>query len=375
MHVLVLGAGFGGLELSSCLSEELGDDVQVTLIDRSDHFVFGYAKLDVMFGRDAPDSVRCPYRDLVKPGVDFRQETVVAIDPHSKHVVTDQGRYDADVLVVALGADLDVAATPGLSAAGYEFYSPAGAERARDVVSTFESGTAVIGIMGPAFKCPPAPCETALMLHDELVRRGVRDETRIALVSPLPVPVPVSPDTSQAILDAFAARDIEFVASATVTVVDPVARALQLADGRPVGFDLLLAVPVHRAPEVVLASDLAKDGWITVDPRTLATPFPDVYAIGDVTSAAVPRAGVFAEGEARVVAAGIVARVRGSDDSDRYDGVGTCYIEFGGDTVGRVDVNFLGGPQPTARFTAPSAEGVVQKARFGSSRRERWFGG
>lgn len=373
VRVVVVGAGFGGLELSSCLSEELGDDVQVTLIDQSDHFVFGYAKLDVMFGRDTPASVRLYYRDIVKPGVTFRQETVVSIGAQAKSVTTDQGSYDADVLVVALGANLDVAATPGLGEVGYEFYSPEGAERLRDIVSNFDTGTAVIGIMGPFFKCPPAASETALLLHDEFRRRGVRDATRIILVSPLPSPVPVSPDTSQALLAAFAERGIEFVGSASVNSVDPAAKALLLDDGRRIDFDLLLAVPVHVAPEVVLASELARDGWIAVDGRTLATPFPDVYAIGDVTSAPVPRAGVFAEGQARIVAAGIINRFRGSPDTDRYEGAGSCYIEFGAGTVARVDINILGGPQPTGRFAAPSADIVVEKELFGSSRRSRWF--
>ena len=375
MHVVILGAGFGGLELSSCLSEELGSDVQVTLIDQSDHFVFGFAKLDVMFGRTSAESVRYYYRDIVKPGVDFRQETVTSINAGAKHVVTDKGEYDADVLVVALGADLDIAATPGLAEAGYEFYSPEGAERAREPVSSFESGTVVIGIMGGFFKCPPAPCETALLLHDEFEKRGVRGATRIVLVTPLPSPVPISPDTSKGILDAFAERGIEFMPQSRVTGIDTAAKALNLADGSQVAFDLLLGVPVHKAPEVVLASDLAVDGWIPVDAPTLATSFPDVYAVGDNTSAPVPRAGVFAEGQARVVAAGIIDRFRGAADETRYEGVGTCYIEFGQDTVGRVDVNFLGGPQPVGIFTPPSTAVTAEKEHFGSSRRARWFGG
>lgn len=374
MHVVIVGAGFGGLELSSCLSEELGADVQVTLIDQSDHFTFGFAKLDVMFGRTSAESARLHYRDIVKPGVEFRQETVTSIDAGAKRVVTDKGEYDADVLVVALGADLDVNATPGLAEAGYEFYSHEGAERARGPVSEFTTGTAVIGIMGGFFKCPPAPCETALLLHDELEKRGVRGATRIVLVSPLPAPVPISPDTSRGILAAFAERDIEFMASSRVTGIDTAVKALNLADGSQVAFDLLLGVPVHKAPDVVLASDLAVDGWIPVDPRTLATSFPDVYAVGDNTSAPVPRAGVFAEGQARVVAAGIIDRFRGASDDTRYEGVGTCYIEFGGDTVARVDVNFLGGPQPTGIFTPPSMAVTAEKEHFGSSRRARWFG-
>ena len=128
-RVVVLGAGFGGLELATTLSEALGDDVDVTLIDKNDAFVFGYSKLDVMFGRTTPDAVRLPYRDIAKPGVRFLQETITAIDPEARRVTTDAGVHEADVLVVALGADYDLDATPGLAEGGNEFYSVAGAER------------------------------------------------------------------------------------------------------------------------------------------------------------------------------------------------------------------------------------------------------
>src|SRR5512142_686778 len=133
LRVLVLGAGFGGLELASMLSEALGDDLDLTLIDKNDSFFFGFSKLDVMFGKARPKAVRIPYGSIVKPGVRFRQETITGIDPGQRRVMTERGSYEADVMVVALGADYDVAATPGLGEAGYEFYSFAGAERLRDV--------------------------------------------------------------------------------------------------------------------------------------------------------------------------------------------------------------------------------------------------
>src|SRR5512142_2669528 len=139
-RVLVLGAGFGGLELSAMLSEAFGDDLDLTLIDRNDSFFFGYSKLDVMFGRKAPEAVRIPYRSLVKPGVQFRQETITAIDPNARRVTTDKGTYEAEALVVALGADYDPAATPGLVEGGNEYYSFAGAQRLREVLPTFQRG-------------------------------------------------------------------------------------------------------------------------------------------------------------------------------------------------------------------------------------------
>ncbi len=374
MRVVVLGAGFGGLELATTLSEALGDDVAVTLIDRNDAFVFGYAKLDVMFGRTAPDEVRLPYRAVAKPGVRFLRETITAIDPGTRRVTTYAGVHEADVLVVALGADYDLDATPGLAEGGNEFYSVAGASRLRDVLPTFSRGRAIVGVCGAPFKCPPAPSECALLLHDHLVQRGVREACEITFVIPFPTPVPPSPDTSAALVEAFAERGIEFVPNRRVSALDQARRVVVLDDGAELPYDLFLGVPKHRAPDVVLASGMAEDGYVPVDPRTLETRFPRVYAVGDVATIGVPKAGVFAEGAARVVARTLIAELRGGEPSAPYDGTGSCYIEFGAGRVGRVDVDFLSGPKPTGAFHAPSSALVAQKQHFGSSRRARWFG-
>src|SRR3954467_12943980 len=180
-RVVILGAGFGGLELATALSEELGDGIAVTLIDKNDAFQFGYSKLDVMFGRTTPEAVRLPYADLAKPGVRFVQETITAIDPEARRVTTDAGVHEADVLVVALGADYDFDATPGLADAGNEFYSIAGAQRLGELLPTFSNGRAIIGVCGAPYKCPPAPSEAALLLHDYLTARGVRGACEISL--------------------------------------------------------------------------------------------------------------------------------------------------------------------------------------------------
>lgn len=373
--VLVLGAGFGGLELSSRLSQELDDQVEITLIERSDAFVFGFSKLDVMFGRESPESVRIRYRDLALPSVRFRQETVTAIDPVTRRVETDRGAYEADVLVVALGAEYDMAATPGLAEAGYEFYSVAGAEALREVLRDFRTGTAIVGVCGTPFKCPPAPSEAALLLDETLREPGVRDQVRIQVVIPFGNPVPPSQEMSDAILARFAQRDIEFVPGRRVSELDPDGGHAVLDDGTRLPCDLFLGVPLHRAPEVVTASGLAREGWIPVDRSTLATRFPGVYAVGDVTSVGTPKAGVFAERAARVVADQLIARIRGTLEPPGYDGTGSCWIEFGRHEIGRVDVDFFSTPgHPMGIFTAPSALTADEKASFGSSRHARWFG-
>ncbi|HWW66340.1 MAG TPA: FAD-dependent oxidoreductase [Solirubrobacterales bacterium] len=373
-RVLVLGAGFGGLELATMLSEALGDDVDVALIDKNDAFVFGFSKLDVMFGRATPDAVRLPYRDIAKPGVRFLRETITAIDPEARRVSTDAGVQEADVLVVALGADYDMAATPGLAEGGNEFYSVAGAERLGELLPTFTEGRAVVGVCGAPFKCPPAPSEAALLLHDYLSTRGIRGDCEISFVLPLGSPVPPSPETSRALLAAFEERDIAFIPGVRVSSLDPARRVAALDDGSEMSYDLFLGVPKHRAPDVVVASGMTVDGYVPVDPETLETRFPGVYAVGDVATVGVPKAGVFAEGAARVVAESLIARVRSGEPPEAYDGLGSCYIEFGAGRVGRVAVDFLSGPKPTGTFHEPSTALVAEKDRFGASRRARWFG-
>jgi sulfide:quinone oxidoreductase len=374
VKVLVLGAGFGGLELSTMLSDALGDDVEVTLIDKGDSFVFGFSKLDVMFGRTSAEAVRLPYAAIAKPGVHFLRETVTKIDPEARAVTTDAATHQADALVIALGADYDYDATPGLLQAGNEFYSVAGAERLAGILPSFSGGRVVIGVCGAPFKCPPAPSETALLLHDYLLKRGLRDACQITFTIPLGSPVPPSPETSRALVAAFAERDIEFMAKKRVSSLDGARGVVSLDDGSELPYDLFLGVPKHRAPDVVIASAMgAEDGYVPVDPATLRTSFPGVYAIGDVAQIGVPKAGVFAEGSATIVAEQLIAQARHGDSTATYEGRGSCYIEFGGGRVGRVDVDFMSGPTPTGVFQEPSAELVAEKQRFGSSRRARWF--
>lgn len=355
------------------LSQELGENVEVTLIDKSDAFVFGYSKLDLMFGRTTLDAVRLPYSQIAKPGVRFLRETITSIAPHTRRVTTDQGTHDADFLVIALGADYDFDATPGLADGDNEFYSVEGAARLRERLPEFTEGRAVIGVCDAPFKCPPAPSEAALLLHDYLSKRGLRERCQISFVIPFGTPVPPSPDTSQALLAAFAERDIEFIPNRRISSLDACRRVALLDDRSEIPYDLFLGVPKHRAPDVVIETGMTESGYVPVDSRTLATRFPGVYAVGDVATVGVPKAGVFSEGAARVVANSLLATIRGGEQPDPYDGRGSCYIEFGAGRVGRVDVDFLSAPKPTGTFQEPSAALVAEKERFGSSRRARWF--
>jgi sulfide:quinone oxidoreductase len=370
--VMILGAGFGGLELATLLSERLAGQVDVTLVDQEDAFVFGFSKLDVLVGRRTADEVRIPYARLAKPGVEFRRERVLAIDPAARHVVTDAAAYDPDVLVIALGAGYDVDATPGFAEGGFEYYSVAGAERLRDELARFPGGHVLLAVLSIPFKCPPAPYEGMLLVHDLLVDRGVRDTSSLHVVTPQKAPIPVSRQASAALEEAMAGHGIEYTKHRRVYGIDPDAGQARFKDHEE-PYDLFIGIPVHRVPDVLVDAGLTEDGWVVVDPSTSETPFPGVYAIGDCAESGIPKAGTFAESAALVVAVEIARRVRGSGERE-LGGRGLCYIEFGEGSVGRVDVDFHAPGGPTAPLLGPTRAYAAEKAGFGDVRRARWFG-
>jgi sulfide:quinone oxidoreductase len=202
-------AGFAGLELATRLSETAADAVRVTLLDRNDAFHFGFSKLEVMLGRETADSVRLPYSDIAKESVEFRQETVLGIDPVARRVSTDVAVHEADILVVAMGADYDFAATPGFEDGGHEYYTLAGAERLCDALADFRGGSCPRFVLGPAVQVSPAPFEGSFLLHEHFTRQGIRDAVADGHAVSDAAPGPGHGDVSQMFRDALAARDIE----------------------------------------------------------------------------------------------------------------------------------------------------------------------
>ena len=348
----------------------------MTLLDRNDSFVFGYSKLDVMLGRQSADDVRLHYRHFDKDGVEFRQETVTAIDPAARRVTTDAGSHDADFLVVAMGADYDIDATPGLEAGGFEYYTVAGAERLRDALADFDGGRVLVSVLGQPFKCPPAPFEGAFLLHEYFTQRGIRDSVQMTSTFPMQRPVPVTGDVRRCSATRSPHATSRSCPSTSVTSIDPATRTAQLASGGTLPYDLFVGIPIHRAPDPLAASGLAVNGWVPVDQTNLRTQFPQVYALGDVCTGprTVPKAGIFAESAALVVADDIAASIAGGERPAPYGGSGVCYAEFGDGLVSKVEVNFLGGPAAAAQRYDASREYAAEKEEFGATRRARWFG-
>lgn len=369
-RILILGAGFGGLELATLLSEALGNEADVTVIDQRDHFVFGYSRVDVMFGKTTLDAVRLPYASFAKPGIRLLKETITAIDADARCVTTENGTYEADFLVIALGADYDMAATPGLSEHGNEFYSDAGADRLRHIMPDFSGGPVIVGICGFPYKCPPGPSECALTLHHYLTERGIRDACDITFVSPLSSPMPASAEMAKALVDTFDEYGIRLLRQKTVVRLEPGLAVLD--DGTELPFELFLGVPKHQPPQVVIDSGLTEDGWVPIDLPTLETRFANVYAIGDMAATGLPKSGTFAESAATSVSSSILAKLTDSD-AQRNTGQGTCIVEFGDGRVSYAQLDFLTGPKLEAVFHPPSVAGKTFKNGFDDTRRSRWF--
>jgi sulfide:quinone oxidoreductase len=263
-----------------------------------------------------------------------------------------------------------------LQEGGHEYYTLAGAERLRDALDDFDGGRVLVSVLGQPFKCPPAPFEGAFMLHDHFKQRGMADAVEITSAFPMQRPVPVTDEVSQLFRDGLAARGIAELPQHLVTGIDPSAGTAELADGGTLPYDLFVGIPKHRAPDPLPASGLTVDGWVPVDQTNLRTQFPGVYAIGDVCTGprTVPKAGIFAESAAIVVADDIAAAITGGDPPAPFGGSGICYAEFGDGLVGKVEVNFLHGDAPAARPYEPTLEYAAEKEQFGATRRARWFG-
>lgn len=375
MRIVVLGAGFGGLEVCVRLAEALGSEPgnEIVLVDRSDAFVAGAAHVEMLTGRIALADVRHPYSTFVHAGVRFVHSDVHRIDPAARMVDTSEGSLEADVLVIALGAELDVAATPGLAEDGHEFYSVPGVIAARRALESFGGGRIVVGVCGVPYKCPPAPSAAALAVYDLLAERGLARSSDISLVMPTPRPIPPSPEASDAVLATFAEQHMTWRPMTRIERLDP-ARHVAVCEGaEELPYDLFLGVPAHRVPDVVAMTGLCEQGWVRVDPLTMQTAHDSVYALGDIVDIGAPKAGVFAEAQAAVVAAHIVARVRGVADPARGLDRGVCYLDIGAGRTTGIDVTFTPGAGTEVVLHAPSPETTAAKVDSVSARVARWF--
>lgn len=379
-RTLILGGGFGGLATATELRALLPEEHEISVIDRGDSFFMGLRKLWVLVDRATLAEGRRPLRALADRGIRFVQTEVRRIDAAARRVETDEGPMAADFLVIALGAVPRPDLVPGMEQYAYNLYDPTSVEAAAAAVRRLDIGRLVVAIAGLPYKCPPAPYEAVMLLDEQFRRRGVRNQVQLFFTTLQPMLLPnAGPAGARWVGEELTRREIAFEVHRKVERVE---EGRLVFDGEDLTFDVAILAPPHRAPAVVRESGLTGGGeWIAVDPGTLATSFPDVYAIGDVTEiplanrTALPKAGLFAEAEGQRVARAIAARVTGAHEPPTFDGRGACFLEMGHGEATLVEGDFFATPAPYVRIGDPSAEHLEAKHRFEAERLARWFGG
>ncbi|KEQ56573.1 Pyridine nucleotide-disulfide oxidoreductase protein [Marine Group I thaumarchaeote SCGC AAA799-E16] len=377
-HVVILGGGFGGLSTANEIRNSLSSSqVKITIIDKKDWFMVGFAKLWIINGTRTFENSIGHLNELEKKEINFLKDEILSIDLQNKNVKTKQQNISYDFLVISLGAVLTPEKIPGLTDNGFNLYDHEQLSEIHNKLEKIDSGKIAISIMGMPYKCPPAPFEASLLIDSMLRKRGVRDDVQIDFYSPAPITLPAAgPEVSKKILQLVNSEKIIFHNSSKIKSVE--SNKLIFENGES-EFDLLLAVPPHVAPKIIYDSGLAKEpGFIPIN-RDCKTPFENVFAIGDVTSLvvaenmAVPKAGVFAEGEGTVVAKNIVSKLQSKEESELFDGKGGCFIESGRDTASVIEVDMFSQPKPSTSISEQTSENLSSKFEFEKERLSKWL--
>lgn len=368
---VVLGGGFGGLATANTLRQLLPAEHEIVVIDVSPRFYVGAGKTWLMLGEHTYDQISQSRVALLAPGVSFLEAEVQNIALSSRTVSTSVKTLNWDFLVIALGAELNLGAIPGMKEAAHTFYTVEGAQRLKPVLEQFSGGDVLILIPKAPFKCPPAPYEAAMLLHEAFDRRGLGHKVRLAIHTIEGTPMATAgPEMGQYIKDELAQRAITFFPQQHTTRIDAAAQHVLFEDGSHARYDLLIAIPPHEVPKVVRDAKLTnQSGWIPVEPHTLQVKQPadasEVYAAGDVTlvplpgrhkpevGLALPKAGVFAAAHGHVIAHQIAARVRGQTAEVGFDGKGFCFLETGHKHAVKAEGAFFEMPHPTMRKRVP----------------------
>jgi len=377
MKIVILGGGFGGLAAATELRENLTQDTRITIVDRKDWFMMDLVKLWIMTGSREFETSKRPLENVTKKGIEFINEPVIKIDPQNKIVRTSYRSLHYDYLIIALGVELASEQIPGLLENGLILYELKDVTRIRDSVRKMKSGKIAMAIMGMPYKCPPAPYEAALLLRSILDETGASDSVQIDFYSPAPITLPAGgPQVSEEILQILKSKKIEFHGNHKTMSVEP--NKLKFESGEA-DFDLLVAVPPHKVPAVVVDCGFAQPGKFIEVNRDCKTNFENVYAIGDVNQImvtekiAVPKAGIFAEGEGVTVARNIISQIKKEIGNEIFDGKGGCFLETGTKTAGYLQVDMFASPSPITQLQTPSQDYFTEKEKFEKDRLQKWL--
>lgn len=377
MKIVILGGGFGGLATATELRENLTQDTRITIVDRKDWFMMDLVKLWIMTGSREFETSKRSLENVTKKGIEFINEQVLKIDPQNKIVRTSYRSLHYDYLVIALGVELASEQIPGLLENGLVLYELQDIPKIRESVRNMKSGKIAMAIMGLPYKCPPAPYEAALLLRSILDETGSSDAVQIDFYSPTPITLPAGgPQVSEDILQILKSKKIEFHGNHKTVSVEPSKIKFESGDA---DFDLLIAVPPHKVPAVVVDCGFAQPGKFVEVNRDCKTKFENVYAIGDVNQImvtekiAVPKAGIFAEGEGVTVARNIISQIKKEIGNAVFDGKGGCFLETGTKTAGYLQVDMFASPAPITQLQTPSLDYFEEKEKFEKDRLQKWL--
>lgn len=353
-NVLVLGGGIGGLTCASELRKSLGSEHEVILLDKSDKHLFQPSLTWIMMGWRTASQISRDLDILNRKGIHYINAEVKEIDLAARKVKAGERDLSYDYLVISLGAELAPESVPGFPESAYSIHDLSGVERLQSVLREFESGKIVVLVSSMPFKCPAAPYETSLLLDSFFAQKGIRDQVQIEICTAEPQPLPVAgPEVGEVVRKLVEGRNISFNPNFKVTAIDPQRKEISFENGESRQFDLIVGVPPHRSPAPVREAGLTNEtGWIPVDGTNLQTKEENVFAIGDVTAVKLisgmmlPKAGVFAHAQGKVVAANIAAQIKGAAGRGAFDGRGGCFLETGYGKAAFAQGEFFADPKP-----------------------------
>ena len=360
--IVILGGGFGGLTVAQQLRRELTSEHRVVVVEKKDTFSLHPFNMRFMVG-EITDKHQVERRlsDLAAKGIEWVNEEVLELDPAARKVKTSSGTLEGDYIIISLGAEKDGSSVPGFADFAYNLYDPDQALMINKPLRELSGGKAVVLVSSSPFSCPAAPYEAGFLMDSTYKDMGNRDNVEVSIYTPEGKPMGgAGPAVGDALIGMLGEHNIKFNPQQKVQKIE---KGKIVFDGGEAAFDLLFGIPAHSAPKVVKEAGLTDEsGWIPVEIDSLETSHPGVYAIGDITSIkqpnptglSLPKAGVFADEQARVVAANIAAEIRGEDKKKRFDGKGFCYIAVGGDQAAYGSGNFFGYPGPQVYLEPPT---------------------
>ncbi|MGI5900938.1 MAG: NAD(P)/FAD-dependent oxidoreductase [Desulfitobacteriia bacterium] len=377
---LILGGGIGGVVAANLLKKAVGSSMEVMVIDREPMHRYAPSYPLVLTGEKKPGEICRDLKVLKRKNIEVLNDEITEIDFEARRVFTRNTNLNYDYLLISLGLDYHPEAVPGFKEFAFNVYDFKDLSEIRRRLKNFTSGRIVLFVSSLPIKCSPAPYEIILLVDYYFRRRGNRQQVKLTIVTPEASPEPLAkPKVGLSIRKLLAERNIELLTEAKVLAVEE--KALVLDSETKIPADLLLGIAPHWTPKVLRQTKLTdKNGFVKVNPYTMETSYPGVYAIGDATSirlpvigAYAPKAGVFTHAQAKVVAKNIARLAKGLKPVYRYDGKGLCMVDIGFGRACYSRVEYFKKPQPKITFRKPTRTAHWVKKAYNKYWLKCWF--